>query len=323
MSTVINNFSRLLKINLLELSIHKRVATSSRSINKNKGKELDQHYFKQQVYWKDLLDYKTGETIKELLLPLPWLFLALWSSYQSTNWIEDQLYWQFSNWTVVSIIASFYFFLTGLRVTHNAFHYCLGLSRWATDIVMFILSGLMLGSLHAIQYTHLQHHRDCLGRDDIEGSVSKQGFWEAIIKGPLFPFRIHREALKRANKKAKCWIVAELSMNIVWITSVWFWFEVDVFVIALRIHIFLMVVAYALSAFFAVWTVHHDSENKQGETAHWDNSRTMRSKWKSILFYNMFYHIEHHLFPQIPTCHLPELAKRLDLAGYHTHKSVI
>jgi len=281
---------------------------------------FDKSYFKQQVYWQDLLHYQTWETLKELLLPLPWLVLALWSSYQS---VTDQNQWPFSYWILLSIFSSFYFFLTGLRVTHNAFHTCLGISRKATDGVMFVLSGLMLGSLHAIQYTHLQHHHHCLGDDDIEGSVAKQGFWEALIKGPLFPFRIHREAIRKANKKTQYWIIAELSMNVIWVTAVWFWFEVDALIIALRIHSVLMMIAYGLSAFFAVWTVHHDTKNDKGEVDHWDNSRTMRSKWKSVVFYNMFFHIEHHLFPQIPTCHLPELAKRLDAAGYHTHKSVI
>jgi len=26
----------------------------------------------------------------------------------------------------------------------------------------------------------------------------------------------------------------------------------------------------------------------------------------------MFYHVEHHLFPTVPTCRLPVLAERLD-----------
>lgn len=330
MSGVISRINVFLKTNIFSLIFNQHITKKNNFAIERL--ELDQHYFKQQVFWKDLLHYKTWETVKELLLPLPWLVLAIIASYQSllsNQTIENHalqnpvIYWSFSYWTVITVVASFYFFLTGLRVTHNAFHYCLGLSRWATDIVMFVLSWLMLGSLHAVQYTHLQHHRHCLGDDDIEGSVAKQGFWETLIKGPLFPFRIHREAFKKANKKTQRWIVAELLMNILWITTVWFWLEADALVIALRIHILLMMIAYALSAFFAVWTVHHNTNNKQGEIVHWDNSRTMRSKWKSILFYNMFYHTEHHLFPQIPTCHLPKLAKRLDLAGYHTHKSVI
>jgi fatty acid desaturase len=29
----------------------------------------------------------------------------------------------------------------------------------------------------------------------------------------------------------------------------------------------------------------------------------------------MFYHAEHHLFPAVPTCRLPVLARRLDAAA--------
>ncbi|WP_265733416.1 fatty acid desaturase [Acinetobacter sp. ANC 4648] len=31
-----------------------------------------------------------------------------------------------------------------------------------------------------------------------------------------------------------------------------------------------------------------------------------------MITYNMFYHVEHHLFPAVPTCNLHVLAKRLD-----------
>ncbi|MEO1218871.1 MAG: fatty acid desaturase, partial [Bacteroidota bacterium] len=33
---------------------------------------------------------------------------------------------------------------------------------------------------------------------------------------------------------------------------------------------------------------------------------------KNLLTYNMFYHLEHHLFPAVPTIKLPELARRID-----------
>ncbi|SIT28967.1 Fatty acid desaturase [Filimonas lacunae] len=35
--------------------------------------------------------------------------------------------------------------------------------------------------------------------------------------------------------------------------------------------------------------------------------------WKMFIF-SMFYHLEHHLFPAVPTIKLPELAKRIDEA---------
>ena len=61
------------------------------------------------------------------------------------------------------------------------------------------------------------------------------------------------------------------------------------------------------SAFFAVWTVHHDLE--EGEIA-----RTQRKGWKNFITYNMFYHLEHHMYPSVPTINLPKLARRIDEA---------
>jgi len=252
------------------------------------------------ITWNDLRQYKRWEIIKELTLPLPWLVLSLVASSHG--------------WYFIALFAAFYFFLTGLRVTHNAFHYCLGISKTATDIVMFILSILMLGSLHAVQHTHLRHHRHCLGEHDIEGAVAKLSFWGALIKGPLFPFQIHWAAWTSSRKKQKAWISLELASNIIWLALVWLVFDN----LALKIHTVLMMVAYCLSAFFAVWTVHHDCDHTT-----WNNARTVRSRWKSLMFYNMFYHIEHHLYPQVPTCHMAELAHRIDQSGYCSHKKVI
>jgi fatty acid desaturase len=41
-------------------------------------------------------------------------------------------------------------------------------------------------------------------------------------------------------------------------------------------------------------------------------ARTIRNRAKALLTYNMFYHVEHHQFPAVPTCKLPILARRLD-----------
>jgi len=41
-------------------------------------------------------------------------------------------------------------------------------------------------------------------------------------------------------------------------------------------------------------------------------ARTVRNEFKRVVTYNMFYHMEHHLFPAVPTRRLHILAKRLD-----------
>lgn len=250
------------------------------------------------IKWRDLVSYERWEIVKELFLPVPWLVMSLTSAYY-------QFY-------LLSVICAFYFFLTSLRVSHNAFHYALGLPRRFTDIIMLVQSMLMLGSLHAVQCTHLLHHKHCMTNEDIEGKVAKQKIWTVLIKGPLFPLAIHYYALKYAKRNKLGWIYSEILLNAIIIISVFF--VLDIFI--LKLHFTLMLAGYCFSAFFAVWTVHRKcAQNKY-------SIRTLRGKFKNLLFYNMFFHLEHHLFPGVPTCHLPQLAKRIDDAGVKSYEYV-
>ena len=41
-------------------------------------------------------------------------------------------------------------------------------------------------------------------------------------------------------------------------------------------------------------------------------TRTLRGRIVPAVFLELTYHLEHHLYPQVPSHHLPELARRLD-----------
>jgi fatty acid desaturase len=168
--------------------------------------------------------------------------------------------------------------------------------------VLFALSVLMLGSMHAVQLNHLRHHRHCLTPDDVEAMSARVPGWRAILLGPLFPLRLHRAALRVATPRQRGWIGAELAANAVWIATLCWLLALPV----LRYHLLAMAAGQCLTAFFAVWTVHHDC------AADGLFARTIRGRVKAALTYDMFYHLEHHLFPAVPTRRLAELARRLD-----------
>ena len=197
--------------------------------------------------------------------------------------------------------VSFFFFLTGLRQAHDAQHYNLGLSRGATEWVMFALSVVMLGSMHAVQVNHLRHHRHCLGDDDVEARSARMTWWGALLWGPVFPLLLHASAMRHARGRQRRWIGAELIANGVVAGA-----AIVAPLPAFRYHVATMLVAHCLTAFFAVWTVHHDCEPDS------EIARTLRNPVKSAVAFDMFFHVEHHLFPKVPTRHLPELARRLD-----------
>ena len=119
------------------------------------------------VEWRDLVALTPLEKAWELALGLPWLFLSLWC--YSHRW-----WW-------AGLACSFYLFLTGLRQSHNAQHYALGLSRPIQDGVLSILSLVMLASMHAVQVTHLHHHRHCLEDEDGEGATARLPWWRALL----------------------------------------------------------------------------------------------------------------------------------------------
>src|SRR5262249_38760538 len=239
------------------------------------------------VPWRDLVHLSRVEVVKELLLSVPWLAASLALAH--------------GGYYVPALGFSFVFFLTGLRQVHNAYHYALGIPRAATEWVMFVLSVLMLGSMHAVQFNHLKHHKHCMDDEDVEAASARMSAVGALLVGPWFPAHMHLKALQAAPARQFQWIVAELLANVAWIAVVFAFLEVA----ALKYHVMVMAIGQCLTSFFAVWTVHHDCDR-----SHFI-ARTLRNRLKSLLFFDMFFHVEHHLFPKVPTCHLAQLTRRL------------
>ena len=243
------------------------------------------------VPWKDLLALSRWEITKELLLCVPWLTAGLVLAH-------FKLYF-------FALGFSFIFFLCGLRVVHNAYHYAMGIPRLATEWLMFVISVLMLSAMHALQQTHLHHHKHCMGEDDAEAVSALMPGWKAVLFGPWFYYLIHKKGIELANPRQMRWIYAELLVIVTWVVLAFTVLDIAV----LKYHAGAMLVGQCLTAFFAVWTVHHDCDREHFI------ARTLRNPIKSLIVFDMFYHLEHHLYPKVPTCHLAQLSKRLDQAA--------
>lgn len=239
------------------------------------------------VEWHDLRKLTTRQKVVEVTLPLPWLVGSL-------------LFFQ-AGWTVPGAAAAFFFFLTGLRVAHGAQHYSIGIGRRGHDVLLLVLSVLMVASLHALQATHMHHHRHCMDDSDMEASTARMPWWKALLSGPWFIAALHRRGYALAKPKKRRWIRLEGAIAATWVAA-----GAAFGPPGLRWFLGAMVLGECLTGFFAVWTVHHDCD------PHREIARTQRGRWKTWISYEMFYHVEHHLFPAVPTPRLPELADRLD-----------
>lgn len=240
------------------------------------------------VEWRDLIALSRFEVVRELALP----FVAF--GFAGLAGVAHC-------WPLLAL-ASGAMFMAGLRVTHGAFHHSLGLGKLANEALMFALSALLGGSMHAIEVTHLRHHRDCLADDDVEGRIAALGFWRALSDSPRYPFAIHAAALRHGTPRQRRWIVAELAVAVFLQALIWRSGNAVFQGIAVSLY-----VANASAAIPGIWFVHRGCRHGDDMIA-----RSTRSRWLAWLTIDMFHHAEHHAFPAVPTCRLRELARRFD-----------
>jgi len=240
-----------------------------------------------KVEWKDLKSLSFKEMLIENNLTIPWFVISMVLSY--------------FGYYLLALPFSAFFFLTGLRQVHNGFHNSLGTNKFLTWFTLYSNSILLMVSIHAVKFNHIRHHKYCLSEEDYEGKSARMTWYGAILYGPVHMFLIHKITLHLGNKSYIKNVILEL-ISISIVTFLVFYFNVHFLIY----HIIVMVFAEFLMAFFAVWTVHHDTEESP------EYARTQRKEWKNKITFSMFYHLEHHLFPAVPTIKLPELARRID-----------
>lgn len=269
--------------------------------------EYQHRSVRKRVAWKDLVPLTRAERVWECTLSLPWLVGACFAYNQvgslaslvSLGW--SGLEWSTFLWLFAGAACSFFFFLTGLRQSHNAQHSCLGIGRLGHDLMLMVLSVLMLSSMHAVRVVHLHHHRHCLDEHDEEARHANWPWYKVLALGPWLSVLQHRNGIVLGDSAHRRWIIAEIGLcvGVVLIAAIagpaW-----------LGWHVTAMLTGECLAGFFAVWIVH------RGCDEHHQIARTQRGWLKNLLSYSMFYHLEHHLWPAVPTCHLPTLAERLD-----------
>ena len=243
----------------------------------------------ERVDWKDLKTLSIKEMLIENNVTIPWMIASLTLAY--------------FEYYLLALPFSVIFFLTGLRQVHNGFHNALGINKFLTWFTLYGNSIAMMVSIHAVKFNHIRHHKYCLNEKDYEGKSARMTWYGAILYGPIHIFMIHKLTLEIGNKNYKKNVFLEL-FSISVLAFFVFYFNIHFLIY----HIIVMVIAEFLTAFFAVWTVHHNAE----ESHHY--ARIQRTRLKNIITFNMFYHLEHHLFPAVPTIKLPELAKRIDKA---------
>lgn len=211
----------------------------------------------------------------------------------------------FGLWWLAPMLV-FLIFVAVVTVTHDVVHASLGLRRRQTDWALFLMGAVLLESGHAYRTTHIQHHRLFPSDDDPEGYPAKINLLGAILYGPVFLYRLWWWAFCRNRRRRvqRCWLIVEAALPFAAVTAgVLLWKLTPA------------VLLYAILAIVGSWvypllTVHLPHKD-YGDTP-LTQTHTLRGRIIPALFLELTYHLEHHLYPQVPSHNLAELARRLD-----------
>ena len=211
----------------------------------------------------------------------------------------------YAGWWWLAPLLVFLIFIAVVTVTHDVVHGSLGLTGRQAEWALFVLGSILLESGHAYRLTHTQHHRIFPGENDPEGEPARMTLWQAVLFGPLFLPRLWCWALgqTKGQPRERSWLFAEAAWALTAASLgvlLWPWMP------AILVYVLLVVVG---SWTYALLTVHLPHRN-YGETP-LTQTHTLRGRIVPALFLELTYHLEHHLYPQVPSHHLPELSRRL------------
>ncbi|MFN0017661.1 MAG: fatty acid desaturase [Pirellulaceae bacterium] len=213
--------------------------------------------------------------------------------------------WHTQLWWLTPLVI-FLLFVAVVTVTHDVVHGALGLSPRQTEWWLFFLGVLLLESGHAYRATHHQHHRVFPGPDDPEGDPARMKFWAAVLWGPLFLPRLWLWAFYRNRGKAdqRRWLLAEATWAIGFPLAAMTMWPITKGPAA---YVLLAIVGSWVYPLFTVHLPHHG----YGDTP-LTQTGTLRGLIIPRLFLELTYHLEHHLYPTVPSHHLAKLSQRLD-----------
>jgi beta-carotene hydroxylase len=194
-------------------------------------------------------------------------------------------------------------FITYGSISHDLVHRTLALPRWLNDALLCATELIAFRSGHAYRFTHMHHHARFPADDDVEARAARMSLIGSLLDGITLQPRLWFFAMREA-KRERAWLISE-----------------GIAVLGLACASIVLIPITPLPAVYAAlmiagsWTfpvitvfIPHNA----AATTELTQTRLFRGKVLSILAAGHLYHLEHHLYPQVPHQHWPLLARRLD-----------
>lgn len=194
-------------------------------------------------------------------------------------------------------------FLTYGSISHDLVHRTLALPRWLNESLLCLIELIAFRSGHAYRFTHLHHHAHFPAADDLEARSARMSLIGSLLDGVTLQPRLFLFAL-RDSKRDRVWIIGEgIAVLALLLASLALtpWTPLP------ALYAVLMIAGSWIFPLVTVFIPH----NADGVTE-LTQTTLFRGVMLSIIAAEHLYHLEHHLYPQVPHHHWPALAKRLD-----------
>jgi len=193
-------------------------------------------------------------------------------------------------------------FLTYGSISHDLVHRNLRLPRALNETLLCAIELITFRCGHAYRVVHLHHHAHFPAVDDLEGSASAMPWWRALVDGLFLQPRLLWFAMRSGRDRA--WIIGEA-------IAVMLLIALCIALIPITIvpasYAALMIAGSWVFPFMTAYVPHVPSG--QSELT---QTKRFRGVALALLALEHLYHLEHHLYPQVPHHNWPELARRLD-----------
>ncbi len=194
-------------------------------------------------------------------------------------------------------------------------------TRWMNDVVYQMASFMVLREPTVWRWSHARHHTDTIvvGRDP-EIGVPRPTDWLVLVmnvfalRSGFAEFRhVVRHAFGRLGA-AEASFIPEMEYPKVFRTArIWVGIYAVVIALAIGLHSLLPLMLIGLPSFYGAWMYLMFGLTQHAGLAedvldHRLNSRTvMMNPLFRFIYWNMNYHVEHHMFPMVPYHALPKL----------------
>lgn len=212
-------------------------------------------------------------------------------------------------WWWLTPFIVFFIFIAVVTITHNVVHGTLGLTPRQTDWALFAMGAILMESGHAYRTTHRRHHATFPAStevEDPEGYPAHLSLLGAVLYGPVFLARLWLWAWRQSagQPAQRRWLMIEGALP--WAVTL-----LGIILWSLTPYIFVCVVLSIIGSWvyplLTVYLPHKDFGDTPLTQTH-----TLRGRIIPALFLELTYHLEHHLYPQVPSHNLKRLAERLD-----------